>query len=73
MKRLRGIVVSSTAPNTDMLWIYKNEMKYFNAGKWEKIETIKEVEVTPEEKVLSENEVTPENSEVTLTGEDVKV
>lgn len=72
MKRLRGIVVSSTAPNTDMLWIYKNEMKYFNAGKWEKIETIKEVEV-PSEEVLSENKVTPEDSEVTLTGEDVEV
>lgn len=66
MKRLRGIVVSATAPSTDMLWIYKNKMMYFNAGKWETIETVKETE-TPT--VLSKDS----NDEVTLTGEDIKV
>lgn len=35
MRHFRGIVESSTAPSTDVIWIKGNEMKYYTKGKWE--------------------------------------
>lgn len=37
MKQFRGIVESSYAPSTDMIWVYNKELKYFTNGKWESV------------------------------------
>lgn len=34
MKRLAGIVESPVAPPTNMVWLYRGELRYFNNGKW---------------------------------------
>lgn len=34
MEKLAGIVKSLTAPSTNMLWLYKNELRAFNNGRW---------------------------------------
>lgn len=34
MRRLAGIIESPTAPPTNMVWLYRNEFRYYNNGKW---------------------------------------
>ena len=34
MRRLAGIVESPVAPPTNMIWLYKGELRYFSNGQW---------------------------------------
>lgn len=34
MRRLAGIIESPVAPPTNMIWLYKGELRYFNNGQW---------------------------------------
>lgn len=37
MRRIAGIIESPIAPPTNMIWLYKGELKYFSNGKWVKV------------------------------------
>lgn len=34
MRRLAGIIESPVAPPTNMIWLYKGELRYFSNGQW---------------------------------------
>ena len=34
MRRLSGIIESPVAPPTNMIWLYKEELRYFSNGQW---------------------------------------
>ena len=34
MRRLSGIIESPVAPPTNMIWLYKGELRYFSNGQW---------------------------------------